>query len=104
MAEVSRVLGDFVGKHYGERASQVMADINDGVYGPMPVILARKAMQYDKLMAKVAARKAGKSEETSAPAPAQSVRTSGGSTSKDPAEMSPKEFAAWRRKQIANRS
>lgn len=102
--EVASVLGDFVGKHYGERASQVMAEINDGLYGPMPVILAREAMLYRKLMAKVAARKAGKSEQTSAPAPAQSVRTSGGSTSKDPSQMNAKEFAAWRRQQIANRS
>jgi hypothetical protein len=61
-------------------------------------------MLYRKLMAKVAARKAGKSEETSAPAPVQSVRTSGGSASKDPAAMNANEFAAWRRKQIANRS
>ncbi len=103
IAEVTNVLGNFVGKHYGEQAPQIMADINDGLYGPMPVILARKAMLYDKLMAKVAARKAGKSEETSAPAPVQSVRTSGGSASKDPTDMSPKEFAEWRKRQIAQR-
>lgn len=101
--EVTKVLGDFVGKYYGDQAPQILSAIDKGFYGPMPVILARKAMLYDKLMAKVAARKAGKSEETSAPAPVQSVRTSGGSAEKDPAEMSPKEFAAWRRRQIANR-
>lgn len=101
--DVAKVLGDFVGKHYGESAPQIMKSINDGLYGAMPIVLARKALLYDKLMAKVAARKAGKSEETSAPAPVQSVRTSGGA-SKDPSNMSANEFAAWRRKQIANRS
>lgn len=103
VVEVSKVLGDYVGKHYGEQAPQIMADINNGLYGAMPIVLAREAMLYRKLMAKVAARKAGKSEETSAPAPVQSVRTSGGA-SKDPSQMNEKEFAAWRRKQIANRS
>lgn len=104
VGEVTKVLSDFVGKYYGDLAPKFMADINDGVYGPMPVILAREAMLYRKLMAKVAARKAGKSEETSAPAPVASVRTSGGSVNKDPAAMNATEFAAWRRKQIANRS
>ena len=101
--DVSKVLNDFAVKHYGDSAPQIMKSINDGLYGALPVVLARKAVLYDKLMAKVAARKAGKSEETSAPAPVQSVRTSGGA-SKDPANMSANEFAAWRRKQIANRS
>lgn len=84
--DVAKVLGDFVGKHYGESAPQIMKSINDGLYGAMPVVLARKALLYDKLMAKVAARKAGKSEETSAPAPVQSVRTSGGA-SRDPDKL-----------------
>lgn len=103
IGEVSKVLGDFVGKHYGDNAPQIMADINDGLYGAMPVVLAREAMLYRNLMAKVAARKASKSEETSAPAPAQAVRTSGGA-SKDPSNMTDKEFAAWRREQIAKRN
>lgn len=101
--EVSKILGDFVGKHYGEHAPQIMAEINDGLYGPMPVILARKAMLYDKLMAKVAARKAGKSEETSAPAPVSQVRTSGGA-SKDPEKMSTDEWLKWREGQLKKRS
>ena len=103
VAEVSRILGDFVGKHYGDYAPQVMADINDGLYGPMPVILARKAMLYDKLMAKVAARKAGKSEETSAPAPVSQVRTSGGSA-RDPEKMTTEEWLKWREGQIKKRT
>lgn len=102
VGEVSRVIEGFVSKHYGDGAAQIMQDINEGAYGALPVVLARKAMLYDKLMAKVASRKAGKSEETAAPAPATQVRSSGGS-SKDPSQMNDREFAAWRRKQIANR-
>ena len=100
--DVAKVLGDFVGKHYGESAPQIMKSINDGLYGAMPIVLARKALLYDKLMAKVAARKAGKSEETSAPAPVQSVRTSGGA-SKDPDKMSIEEWMRHESKR-ANRS
>ena len=103
LAEVTKVIHAEVTRYFGEAAPQVLADINDGLYGPMPIIWARKAMLMDKLMAKVAARKAGKSEETSAPAPVASVRSSGGAA-KDPTQMNAKEFAAWRRKQIANRS
>jgi hypothetical protein len=60
-------------------------------------------MQYDALMAKVAARKAGKAEETAAPAPVAQVRTSGGAA-KDPGKMTDAEFANWRRRQIAQRN
>ena len=103
VAEVSRVIGDYVGKYYGEHAPQVMSEINDGMYGPMPIILARKAMLYDKLMTKVAARKAGKSEETAAPAPVSQVRTSGGA-SKDPDKMSADEWLKWREGQLKKRA
>ena len=103
VAEVSRVIGDYVGKYYGEHAPQVMSEINDGMYGPMPIILARKAMLYDKLMTKVAARKAGKSEETAAPAPVSQVRTSGGA-SKDPDKMSADEWLKWREGQLRKRA
>ena len=103
VAEVAKVIGDYVGKYYGEHAPQVMAEINDGVYGPMPIILARKAMLYDKLMQKVAARKAGKSEETAAPAPVSQVRTSGGA-SKDPDKMSADEWLKWREGQLKKRA
>lgn len=103
VAEVSRVIGDYVSKYYGEHAPQVMSEINDGMYGPMPIILARKAMLYDKLMQKVAARKAGKSEETAAPAPVSQVRTSGGA-SKDPDKMSADEWLKWREGQLKKRA
>lgn len=103
VAEVSRVIGDYVSKYYGEHAPQVMSEINDGMYGPMPIILARKAMLYDKLMTKVAARKAGKSEETAAPAPVSQVRTSSGA-SKDPDKMSSDEWLRWREGQLKKRA
>lgn len=103
VAEVAKVIGDYVSKYYGEHAPQVMAEINAGTYGPMPIILARKAMLYDKLMQKVAARKAGKSEETAAPAPARQVRTSGGA-SKDPDKMSTDEWLKWREGQLKKRA
>lgn len=100
--EVTKVITDFVGRHYGDQAQQILSDINDGMYGPMPIVLARKAMLYDKLMAKVAARKAGQSEMTQAPAPVTTVRTSGGA-SKSPGQMSTEEWMAWRNKQVAKR-
>lgn len=103
IADVTRILGDFVGKHYGNQAPKIMADINDGLYGPIPVILARKAMLYDKLMEKVATRKAGKSEQTAAPAPVSQSRTSGGA-SKDPEKMSPDEWLKWRQGQLKKRN
>lgn len=84
-------------------SEQDLAAVNNGMYGHAPVVLARKAMQYDALMAKVAARKAGKAEETDAPAPVTQVKTSGGAA-KDPSRMTDAEFAAMRRKQIAQRN
>lgn len=100
--EVATVLSEFVGKHYGDNAPRVMADINDGLYGAMPVVLARKALLYDKLMAKVASRKSGQSEQTSAPAPVTTVRTSGGAA-KNPSNLSTEEWMAWRNKQVGKR-
>lgn len=100
--EVTKVITDFVGRHYGDQAQQILSDINDGMYGPMPIVLAREAMLYRKLMAKVAARKAGQSEMTQAPAPVTTVRTSGGA-SKSPGQMSTEEWMAWRNKQVAKR-
>lgn len=102
IGEVTKVITDFVSKNYGDAAQQILADINDGLYGPMPIVLAREAMLYRKLMGKVAARKASKSEQTQAPAPVTTVRSSGGA-SKDPSKMSTEEWMAWRNKQAAKR-
>jgi hypothetical protein len=80
-----------------------LAAVNNGVFGHFPIVLAQKAMKFDALMAKVNARKAGKAEETDAPAPVTQIRTSGGAA-KAPDSMNSKEFAAWRKKQIAQRN
>lgn len=79
-----------------------IAAIHNGVFGHTPVVMARKAMLYDQLMQKVAARKSGQSEMTSAPAPVQTVRTRGGA-SKDPDKMSTEEWMEWRNKQVRKR-
>lgn len=102
IGEVTKVITDFVAKNYGDAAQKILADINDGLYGPMPIVLAREAMLYRKLMGKVAARKAGKAEQTQAPAPVTTLKTSGGA-SKDPSKMSTEEWMAWRNKQVAKR-
>lgn len=82
---------------------EVLHAIHLGDYGHYPVVMARKAMLYDNLMQKVAARKSSKSENTQAPAPVTPMRTTGGQVNKDPSQMDAKEFAAWRRKQISAR-
>jgi len=66
---------------------------------PLDVLNARKAMLYDKLQAKVPkATKASKAPPVVTKAPSKGVRVG-----KDPHEMTDAEYAAWRRKQIAQR-
>lgn len=104
--EIAKVFDKLEGeaaKFFGDQAPRIMSDIRDGLYGPIPFVLAHKALQYDALMAKVASRKASKAEETTAPAPVQPVKSSGG-VAKDPTRMTDAEFAAWRRRQIAQRN
>lgn len=96
--EVARFLREKVGLSESD-----LAAVNSGVFGHFPVVLAQKAMKFDALMAKVAARKAGKAEETAAPAPVAQIKTSGGAA-KDPSRMTDAEFANWRRRQIAQRN
>jgi hypothetical protein len=62
------------------------------------VVLLHKAYQYDQLMKKLDARKS----KTAPPPPVTTVKTRGSAT-KDPARMSDKEFADWRRSQIKRR-
>ena len=80
-------------------SEQDLAAVNSGAFGHFPVVMARKAMQYDALMEKVAARKGGKSEMTQAPAPVVPVRSKG-SAGRDPSKMSTEEWMAWRNKQV----
>ena len=76
-----------------------LAAINNGHFGHTPVVMARKAMLYDAMMQKVAARKAGQSEMTNAPAPVQTVRSSGGG-SKNPDNMSIDEWMKYEQKRM----
>ena len=101
--EVTKIIVEEVTRHFGNNANKVLQDIHDGLYGPMPVIWAREAMQYRKLMQKVAQRKASKSEQSEAPAPVKSVKSSGGAA-KDPRKMSMDEYAAWRMEQKRKRA
>lgn len=96
-AEIPQVV-DYMKTKLG-LGEQDIAAIHSGAFGHTPVVMARKAMLYDAMMQKVAARKAGQSEMTNAPAPVQTVRSSGG-TSKDPDKMSTDEWMAWRNKQV----
>lgn len=99
LGEVNDLIGAEVSKFYGDEAPRIMRDMMDGLYGPMPFVWARKAIQYDKLMAKVAQRKASKAETSDAPPPARNVRSSGGA-SKDPDKMSADEWLQWRNAQL----
>lgn len=101
--EVTKFIVDNVQKMYGENAPRVLQEIDSGMYGPMPIILARKAMLYDQMMQKVAARKAGQSEMTQAPEPVTPIRTSSGGQ-KDPSKMSDAEWIKSREKQVRSRS
>jgi hypothetical protein len=67
---------------------------------PAIVKLAHKAMLYDRLVAKQAVTKQPPAAEVK---PALRVGVSA-PVKKDPSNMSDKEFAAWRRSQIKNRS
>lgn len=96
-AEVAQV-ADYMKSKLG-LSDQDLAAISSGNFGHTPVVMARKAMLYDAMMQKVAARKAGQSEMTNAPAPVQTVRSSGGA-SRDPDKMSTEEWAVWRNKQV----
>jgi hypothetical protein len=70
----------------------------NGVTDHRAVILARKAMLYDELAAKLP--KPGSVTAAPTPVPKAPTRATG---EKDPAQMSDKEFATWRARQIAQR-
>lgn len=70
----------------------------NGVTDHRAVILARKAMLYDELAAKMP--KPSSISGAPPPVPKAPTKASG---EKDPAQMTDKEFAQWRAKQIAQR-
>lgn len=95
-----------VGKEVGEylktysRAGvddRVLKDIDRGVYGALPIILARKAQLYDQMI-----KKAGKPAQT--PPPPVTKVGSKATVTKSVDQMTDKEFAAWRARQIKQRA
>ena len=76
---------------------QILNAINQGAYGPLPIIWARKAQLYDQMQAKAA-----KPATSPPPKPVTKVGAQATST-KSPDRMSDAEFAKWRRNQIAQR-
>lgn len=79
---------------------QILKQIDQGVYGSLPIILAHKARLYDQLVEKAANKKAPQ-----APPPPPVTKVGSKSTvTKSVSAMSDKEFAAWRAKQIKSRS
>lgn len=80
-----------------------LSAIDRGVYGYMPILMARKAMLFDAMMQKVATRKAGQSEMTNAPPPVTRIGTSS-SGMKDPSKMSDSEWIKWRDKQVRSKA
>lgn len=70
----------------------------NGVTDHRAVLLARKAMLYDKMVSK--APKPGTLSKAPPPIPKAPTKVSG---PKDPSQMTDQEFAEWRRRQIARR-
>lgn len=83
---------------YLEKAGYQPEDIK-GINDSRAVILARKAMLYDELTAR--APKGAKAVSGAPPPIAKAPTRAQGP--KDPAQMTDKEFAEWRRRQIAQR-
>lgn len=76
----------------------VISEINSGVYGTLPIILARKAQLYDQLISKQA-----KPANKAPPPPVTKVGAKA-TVTKNPSQMTDREYAAWRQKQIKQRS
>lgn len=96
-----------VGKEVGEYLKtytkvgvndQVLKDIDSGLYGSLPIILARKAQLYDQLM-----KKASTKTPASLPPPVTKVGSKA-TVTKSVSAMSDKEFASWRARQIKQRN
>lgn len=56
ISEIGQTLRSEVTKFFGDKeADRIMNEINSGYYGPLPIILARKAMLYDRMQGSRAA-------------------------------------------------
>ena len=84
-------------REYLTKSGYAPDEVN-GVTDHRAVILARKAMLYDKLAAKMP--KPGAVSKAPPPVPKAATKASG---EKDPSQMTDKEFAQWRARQIAQR-
>jgi len=96
--EVGKQVGEYL-KTYSKAGvnDTVLQEINNGVYGALPIILARKAQLYEQLMNKNAVKK-------TAPPPPPVTKVGAKTTvSKDPINMTPAQYAEYRRKVIAAR-
>jgi hypothetical protein len=76
----------------------ILRDIDSGMYGSLPIVLARKAQLYDQLM-----KKASTKQPTPLPPPVTKIGSKS-TVTKSVDKMTDKEFAAWRHKQIKQRS
>ena len=83
-------------KEYGKTQGFQDTEL-DNVLDPRAVKLLHKAYMYDQMMTK-ATQKPKQAEQK--PVPKVGGKTA---VTKDPSQMSPKEFAVWRKKQIASR-
>jgi hypothetical protein len=99
--ETGKQVGEYL-KSYSRVGinDQILKQIDQGVYGSLPIILAHKARMYDQLMEKAASKK-----PVSAPPPPPVTKVGSKATvTKSVSQMSDKEFAAWRAKQIKTRN
>lgn len=93
--EVAKQLNDY-GQELGFTAAE-LAQVNN----PLAVKLLHKAYQFDQLMKKQVAEKP---KPVTQEKPVTRITASKGTAAKDPANMSDKEFAEWRSRQIAQRN
>lgn len=55
IAEVTDIIRGDVEKFFGPNAGRVLQEIHEGLYGPLPIIWARKVMLYDRMQSSRAA-------------------------------------------------
>jgi hypothetical protein len=77
---------------------EILGALHRGEYGALPIIWARKAQLYDQMQQKAAK----KPQQSPPPKPVTKVGAKA-TVTKDPSQMSDAEFAAWRKRQIAQR-
>jgi hypothetical protein len=94
-ALVDSDVGADVAYYLGKNPEEAKRIAGLGVYG--------QVREIGKIEAKLSTAAAPVKRETQAPEPITPVSTEGKTTTKDPSQMSDKEFADWRRRQINSR-